>query len=701
MRNVILLIFFLFPVTQIISQSLNVHFDSYIWDFGYIKESDGKVMHNFSIRNDETNSVEIEQITTSCGCMAPFISKKVIPPGETATIKIEYDPSGRPGRFIKSAEIKIKGKSQTQTYFINLKGIVIEKEILPEYVENWEFAELKIKPCYFPLVSETDFRFLNQTALQNFINDLTYEIDQHNFATVKLELYKNNSMNADEFAESVFTPLKKFIITELIRRNYSRNQVGFSDNAFVKCDSTLNHSLAILKVSSLEMNDDQIRESGFFPDEKKGAAYFNQLAAQKQTEDSLRLKKFTGRTYTQQNNLSNIDSKNENYQKFIQQSAREVLMNGVINLRVAIESHAMKNKTGSERKKEEAIALKIQQRIARDLQAEGIPDDKIIFALPKIIISNNTAGEKKLIVSNYNQLAEESKFSRLDMWLAKNDTLYRPGQKPRPNSGITAPFQDLPTYLQYCSKGKTETDTSKRDFAIWCKAMSAVMNSGRKLIFLIESSESNTPSVKKTDPNLIARKRSEFITAYLKNYFHRAGISENDFRFMDPVNVARGLSFESREFGVSFYEKYQYLKIIPLYDTIQDHTADVFPYQINFKYNYFEIPVQSDVFQVFINRLVPEINQTGYVKLIVESSSSRVKTDNFSSNDALSFSRIEDLRNKLYEEIIRRGLDPRRIIITEERSLVQGPPYLNGDNKMNPVFQPYQYIKIIPEIIYK
>ena len=90
------------------------------------------------------------------------------------------------------------------------------------------------------------------------------------------------------------------------------------------------------------------------------------------------------------------------------------------------------------------------------------------------------------------------------------------------------------------------------------------------------------------------------------------------------------------------------------------------------------------------------IDKNGFIKIIIESSSSKIPLKNYFSNETLSFFRAENARKKLYEEIRKRGYDPRRIIIMEQRSLVQGPDYYPGDDVNSVVFEKYQYIKIIP-----
>lgn len=63
----------------------------YTYDFGDIGPTQ-KVERNFIIRNSGTRDLEIQDVSSSCGCTAALISENVIPPGEEAELLVTYDP---------------------------------------------------------------------------------------------------------------------------------------------------------------------------------------------------------------------------------------------------------------------------------------------------------------------------------------------------------------------------------------------------------------------------------------------------------------------------------------------------------------------------------------------------------------------------------------------------------------------------------
>ncbi len=106
-------------------------FDRTEWDFGTIREVDGKVSHTFTFTNTGPVPFVIEEIQTSCGCTVPTYSRTPIKPGEKSTVTVTYDPYNRPGKFVKDLLICTDGRSRRQ--LIRIRGTVEER---PRTVED-------------------------------------------------------------------------------------------------------------------------------------------------------------------------------------------------------------------------------------------------------------------------------------------------------------------------------------------------------------------------------------------------------------------------------------------------------------------------------------------------------------------------------------------------------------------------------------
>lgn len=92
------------------------------YDFGTIKEADGKVSHTFTIKNDGDSPLVLTRVIASCGCTTPEWTKEPIAPGKTGDIKITYDPKDRPGPFTKTISVYSNGK--TGSYILTVRGDV-------------------------------------------------------------------------------------------------------------------------------------------------------------------------------------------------------------------------------------------------------------------------------------------------------------------------------------------------------------------------------------------------------------------------------------------------------------------------------------------------------------------------------------------------------------------------------------------------
>jgi hypothetical protein len=63
------------------------------WDFGRVKQ--GEVLkHDFQLKNETNDILEINSIHTSCGCTASQAGKKSLTPQESTTISVTFNSKG-------------------------------------------------------------------------------------------------------------------------------------------------------------------------------------------------------------------------------------------------------------------------------------------------------------------------------------------------------------------------------------------------------------------------------------------------------------------------------------------------------------------------------------------------------------------------------------------------------------------------------
>lgn len=113
-------------------------------DMGTIKEEDGPQNCVASFVNIGKNPVSINNVKPACGCTDAVYTHGLIEPGDTAEIRITYNPAGRPGKFEKQVKVYIgeKGESLSGNY----EKIVISGKVLRSMAILQEFYPIAMGP---------------------------------------------------------------------------------------------------------------------------------------------------------------------------------------------------------------------------------------------------------------------------------------------------------------------------------------------------------------------------------------------------------------------------------------------------------------------------------------------------------------------------------------------------------------------------
>lgn len=103
----------------------SLRFTRSVWDFGTIREDDGKVSCTFEYVNRGKAPVVIDQVNVSCGCTTPEFSRKPIKAGERGQLKVTFDPANRAGEFAKEITVFTGGRRYRTT--LRITGNVIAR----------------------------------------------------------------------------------------------------------------------------------------------------------------------------------------------------------------------------------------------------------------------------------------------------------------------------------------------------------------------------------------------------------------------------------------------------------------------------------------------------------------------------------------------------------------------------------------------
>lgn len=92
-----------------------------VHDFGAFHEDVGLVKCSFKAINETDQPVSVLKARANCGCTRPLYDKEPIAPGDTLTVSVAYDASGRPGAFSKQVRVE----TTAGKHDLLIKGTVI------------------------------------------------------------------------------------------------------------------------------------------------------------------------------------------------------------------------------------------------------------------------------------------------------------------------------------------------------------------------------------------------------------------------------------------------------------------------------------------------------------------------------------------------------------------------------------------------
>ena len=139
------------------------------FDFGRIKEDNGKVERMVKAINISSDTTFIISARTSCGCSAAEYSDEAIAPGDTTEVTLTYDPANRPGKFLKTARF-FTGQERIGNS-IKMTGTVIPSKknldfAYPDkagnlrmstlFINAGELSQNEVRPLFVGLYNDSD-----------------------------------------------------------------------------------------------------------------------------------------------------------------------------------------------------------------------------------------------------------------------------------------------------------------------------------------------------------------------------------------------------------------------------------------------------------------------------------------------------------------------------------------------------------------
>ncbi len=643
------IVFFILLLFSWHFSSAQIRVESPTNDLGDIFEDNGVVLTSFKLLNPYFgDTIRILDITTSCGCTAILSQDTIIPPRKSIDLKVSYDPQDRIGLFAKSIHIKTQtGRYEKNSLYLKIVGNVIgENKIMSSAPIN--LIEYQLAPLNFFPITSYDTSYFDMNKIEDFVNDLTFEIDYYNYSTIGFEVRIRDRSLVENF-ERLSSFFKYKLINELRERGYAKENITFVHPTIIFDSSIPSWSIAKFKVFSVKFNNDKLKSSII-----------------KLTNDDTDVEKSFVLNYNH-DQIPQIESILDTFDQKMLES--KLFRDGHLSLNASI---FVPEKTGQ--KKAEQIAKKFKAKLFKSLKSStGITKKE--FVLDFDTIGTHAATKYKINVWDEADREVESNIR----YVEKSEELVSPL---------------LPTFKTQFFTPKDNINQNSIQFKHFWNALISYVSTGKNIQLIIESSASKYPKRPYNDPYEVALEKGQKIEEFIKKKFHKETGRTLNVRV---VTCIQGPEFETQNFTQPEYFKYEYIKLIPVFLTQRNLGIEPMPpkpYIVNYDYYYIGVDPGSLVFQKFCDYLIYEIQTNGFVEIRTESSASNLIVDSRKSNEYWAYSHLNVSKERLFRYLKSKLVDPDRVIISNEKIVVQGIPY----DKETPIvrYRRFQYVTFVP-----
>lgn len=611
-------------------------------DLGDIFEHSGLVKAKFDLQNPyRTDTIRILNIETSCGCTAVLTNDTIIPPQSTIELEVSYDPSGRLGLFVKSIEITtLTGKDERNKLYLKIMGNVVAENFNVQKVDQ-ELINYKVAPIYFYPVTAFDTSYLDFNFIQDFVNDLTYEVDFYQFATVGVEVMVRSHRQIERL-ENLILYVEDKLKREFKRRGFSEKHIFFEEPIFIQSNSIPPWAQASFRVHSanFDLSNGALSEIEIASNEKE-----------RETKMLLDYQRFA---------LPEVEEvlKEVNFE----QIEGKLFLDGELSLKGMILTPWKKSK-------------KLKQKLAKDLEKSIAKE-----------IKTSTGAGKKVVSVSFDSLGvhPEDKY-RFVLWDEKDVEKDERLKFEIKEDKITPPL--LPTYVQTFYKGD-KIDYNSEDFIHFWDNLIRNQKLDNTIKILIESSVEFDAVANNIE---LSKSNAEFVKRELQEKFFKE--TGDSIEYIIKPNL-RGPRHAVQRKKIN--DNNNYIALIPIVNhSPNPELKTAKPYMVNFDFYFTGIDVGAWGFQRFANYIAQSVLSEGYIELRIESSISKIPVEKKKSNEDLAYQRLSESIIRLKNEMSRRLIDPNRIIFVDERVIKQGPEY-NGSLPIL-AYKKFHYIRIIPE----
>ncbi len=635
----------------------NIYVKPQVIDLGVIHENNGVINVEFELLSQAKQLYRVVEYRVACGCTTVEFTKDSLKPNHSIGFRVGYDPKNRPGKFYKQITLVLKplfGDSLLIDAYI--KGTVISSSAVNYTPISFENAKLTIAPY-----NECD----NENSIENFTNDLTYILDKDGY--VNVGVFANVSLT-DTADKLKIIKLKREIRKGLEKRKYNAWQIGFKD-------SVVNFQKPCVRFEAMGYESKSAKGTELILTEAVNKIFRNDYYEDTSVVSASYLCEGIPDKFSFTENSGNA---------FIQKTVRSVL----IKKRAKIQLYFINQKL-----KELDILgenKKLIKKIIKAFDEEGIPEENVSFN-PPIVMYKSGAKPAIQVSLIQEQMFKNENFAELKYFTDSLLALYKKQKQINERW-----LNNIPVYYKRI-EFDDEFDTTDLKFIQWMELVKNKIETGYPVKIVIEATASNSPTTKNYDNNFVARRRYNSAKQMILKYCANKRV-QNFESIIDQRELAliKGPLYSEHDFLIEQYRKYQYIKLIAVeYDSFSSIKSTRVPFMINFKNSNSELLINGNIFNRFIDGISDELKREGVAEIILESSISKLPLKIDHSNRVIAYERLQEMKEAIMKKIAEHGLNPLRLVFTEERVLVQGPNY--NEKLSRELFQEYQYVKAIPK----
>ncbi|MCT4583185.1 MAG: DUF1573 domain-containing protein [Flavobacteriales bacterium] len=397
-------------------------------------------------------------------------------------------------------------------------------------------------------------------------------------------------------------------------------------------------------------------------------------------KDTIQKEKNVAYYYKQKEVDKKINTKSDDYHLFIQRATKVALMHKHVKVLITI-YHPEADYAF------EKILRASYEAIQKDLLDQGIPEQSIIFLDPIVELSSQDKYIQLSIISEDGYSTPDLNENVLAEFLVNVDGEER---KLPINS---AQQMALPIYFQYFRGGLRDIDTTNQAFQVFLDELINQIKGKEEWVELkvISSASKWVYASDKFDNDYIANLRGKNALKTLRKVLKEQGLEEDKMEANIDVKVI-GPEMNKRNYVPFFYRQFQYLKIIPVYKVKAKENNGTNGYRYTYRQNAEALNPRTKQFYAFVDQLAYFITTEGAVQIRLEGAASSVGKSSLSTKEKLAYTRVEDLKDNLERELYKRGINPQRMMITEELHHVREP--VQGESSIDS-FKKTQYVKAI------